>query len=86
MDTLLLMLICGACYLIAYHTYGKFLAKKIFKLRKDAPVPSVELQDGIDYVPAQRGMVFGHHYTSIAGGDSASAIKNLGLVESQVLQ
>ncbi|UCG57221.1 MAG: carbon starvation protein A [Phycisphaerales bacterium] len=67
MDTLLLMLICGGGYLIAYHTYGRFLARKIFKLNKDAPVPSVELQDGIDYVPARKGIIFGHHYTSIAG-------------------
>ena len=67
MDTLLLMLICGGGYLIAYHTYGRFLGRKIFKLNKDAPVPSVELQDGIDYVPTRKGIIFGHHYTSIAG-------------------
>ncbi|MGD8787037.1 MAG: carbon starvation protein A [Phycisphaerales bacterium] len=67
MDTLLLMLVCGAGYLVAYHTYGRFLAKKIFKLDKDVPVPSKELEDGIDYVPARKGIIFGHHYTSIAG-------------------
>ena len=67
MDTLLLMLVCGGGYLVAYHTYGRFLAKKIFKLDKNAPVPSVELRDGIDYVPARKGIIFGHHYTSIAG-------------------
>jgi len=67
MNTLLLLLICGGGYLVAYHTYGKFLARKIFKLRKDASVPSVELADGIDYVPTRKGIIFGHHYTSIAG-------------------
>ena len=67
MNTLVLMLICGGGYLVAYHTYGRFLAKKIFKLDKNAPVPSVELRDGIDYVPARKGIIFGHHYTSIAG-------------------
>ncbi|MHC4726398.1 MAG: carbon starvation CstA family protein [Planctomycetota bacterium] len=67
MDTLLLMLICGAGYLAAYHTYGRFLAKKIFQLNKNAPVPSIELRDGIDYIPARKGIIFGHHYTSIAG-------------------
>jgi carbon starvation protein len=67
MDTLLLMLVCGVGYLIAYHTYGRFLAKKIFKLDKDVTVPSREFQDGIDYVPARKGIIFGHHYTSIAG-------------------
>jgi len=67
MDTLLLMLVCGGGYLIAYHTYGRFLAKKIFKLDKNAPVPSKKLEDGIDYVPCRKGIIFGHHYTSIAG-------------------
>ncbi len=67
MDTLLLMLVCGGGYLIAYYTYGRFLAKKIFKLDKNASVPAVELRDGIDYVPARKGIIFGHHYTSIAG-------------------
>lgn len=67
MDTLLLMLICGGGYLVAYHTYGRFLAKKIFKLNINAPVPSVKRNDGIDYVPARKSIIFGHHYTSIAG-------------------
>ena len=67
MDTLVLLVICGVGYLLAYHTYGRFLAKKIFKLRTDASVPSVELRDGVDYVPAKKGIIFGHHFTSIAG-------------------
>jgi carbon starvation protein len=67
MDTLLLMVLCGGGYLLAYHTYGRFLAKRIFGLRKDAPVPSMELADGMDYVPTRKGIIFGHHYTSIAG-------------------
>jgi carbon starvation protein len=67
MDTLLLMLICGGGYLVAYHTYGRVLAQKIFKLDKNALVPSVERRDGIDYVPTRKGIIFGHHYTSIAG-------------------
>jgi len=67
METLLLMFVCMGGYLLAYHTYGRFLARKIFKLQKDAPMPSRELQDGIDYVPARKGIIFGHHFTSIAG-------------------
>jgi len=67
MDALLLLLICGGGYLIAYHTYGRFLARKIFRLRRDAVVPSQELEDGVDYVPTRKGIIFGHHFTSIAG-------------------
>lgn len=67
MDTLLMMVVCSVGFLVAYHTYGRFLARKIFKLNPDAPVPSRELEDGVDYVPARKGIIFGHHYTSIAG-------------------
>lgn len=67
MVVLLLMLMCAAGYVLAYHTYGRFLARRIFQLRPRAPVPSGGLNDGIDYVPTRRGIVFGHHFTSIAG-------------------
>ena len=67
MDALLLMVVCFGGYILAYHTYGRFLAKKIFKLRGDAPVPSHERRDGIDFVPTRKGIIFGHHFTSIAG-------------------
>ena len=67
MDALLLLVVCGGGFLIAYHTYGRFLARKIFKLDANAQVPSREFEDGVDYVPAQKGIIFGHHFTSIAG-------------------
>ena len=67
MDTLLLMVVCGVGFIVAYHTYGRFLARKIFKLDAHAQVPSKELEDGVDYVPTRKGIIFGHHYTSIAG-------------------
>ena len=67
MKTVLLMVITFAGYLIAYHTYGRFLARKIFQLRDDVPPPSRVLEDGVDYVPTRKGIIFGHHYTSIAG-------------------
>ncbi|HEG42625.1 MAG TPA: carbon starvation protein A [Phycisphaerales bacterium] len=67
MDALLLLVVCGGGFLLAYHTYGRFLARKIFKLDADAMVPSREFEDGVDYVPAQKGVIFGHHFTSIAG-------------------
>lgn len=54
-------------YLIAYNTYGKWLGRKIFNLSVDTKVPSIELEDGSDYVPTSKGVVFGHHFTSIAG-------------------
>ncbi|NQV35927.1 MAG: carbon starvation protein A [Phycisphaeraceae bacterium] len=67
MDTLILMCVCFGGYILAYHTYGKFLAKRIFNINPQANVPSSQLNDGVDYVPTRRGVVFGHHFTSIAG-------------------
>ncbi len=67
MDTLLLVLVCGGGFIVAYHTYGRFLARKIFNLDPDSPVPSRKLSDGVDYVPTRKGIIFGHHFTSIAG-------------------
>lgn len=67
MQTLAIALGAGVLYLVAYHTYGKWLARKIFKLNPDAVVPSVELNDDADYVPTKKSIVFGHHFTSIAG-------------------
>lgn len=56
-----------AGYFIAYHTYGKFLARKIFKLDPLAVCPSTALQDNHDFVPTKKEILFGHHFTSIAG-------------------
>jgi len=54
-------------YVIAYHTYGKFLARKIFQLDHDYVCPSHRLRDDHDYVPTHKHILFGHHFTSIAG-------------------
>ena len=67
MKAVALMLFSFVGYLIAYHTYGKFLARKIFKLKLDRQVPSRELEDGVDFIPTRKSIIFGHHYTSIAG-------------------
>ncbi|MCH8822562.1 MAG: carbon starvation protein A [Planctomycetes bacterium] len=67
MGTLLIAVGALVGYLIAYHTYGRWLSRKIFKLDKDALVPSIELNDDVDYVPTKKAIVFGHHFTSIAG-------------------
>ncbi|MCP4848060.1 MAG: carbon starvation protein A [Verrucomicrobiaceae bacterium] len=67
MQTLAIAVGALILYLIAYHTYGKFLARRIFKLDPETTVPSIELRDDIDYVPTKKSIIFGHHFTSIAG-------------------
>ena len=67
MDALILMIILFIGYILMYRIYGKFIGNKIFKLRKDADVPSYKYNDGIDYVPTKKQVIFGHHFASIAG-------------------
>jgi len=66
-STLALIIVPLVGYYMAYNLYGRFLARKIFKLDNSFPVPSREFEDGKDYVPTRKGIIFGHHYTSIAG-------------------
>ena len=67
METLLIALLAGLGFIVAYHTYGRWLGKKIFRLSASAVCPSEKLEDGVDYVPTKKSIVFGHHFTSIAG-------------------
>ena len=67
MNTLLIALGAMFAYLVAYHTYGRWLARKIFQLNPDASVPSIDLNDDRDFVPTDKSVLFGHHFTSIAG-------------------
>ncbi len=67
MQALLIMVVAFIGYIIMYSLYGKFIGNKIFKLSSDASVPSSELEDGVDYVPTKKEVIFGHHFTSIAG-------------------
>jgi carbon starvation protein len=54
-------------YLIAYRFYSKFIAAKIFALDANRATPAERLNDGRDYVPTNRWIVFGHHFAAIAG-------------------
>ncbi|MEX2015831.1 MAG: carbon starvation CstA family protein, partial [Candidatus Hydrogenedentales bacterium] len=67
MGTILVAILSGVGFIVAYNTYGRYLARKIFGLDPNAIVPSREMEDGVDYVPTRREVVFGHHFTSIAG-------------------
>ncbi len=67
MNPLLIALLAGVGFIVAYHTYGRWLSRKLFRLDPDAEVPSVQLNDDKDYVPTSKSIVFGHHFTSIAG-------------------
>jgi len=54
-------------FAIAYRFYSRFLATRIFGLDPHRKTPAHEKRDGVDYVPTSRHVLFGHHFTSIAG-------------------
>jgi carbon starvation protein len=67
MECILIMVVAFLGYIIAYNTYGRYLARRIFQLDPDRVTPSHEFEDGRDYVPTKKQVIFGHHFTSIAG-------------------
>lgn len=52
--------------LIAYRLYGTFMAAKVLKLDESKPTPAQKFEDGKDYVPTNKWVVFGHHFAAIA--------------------
>ena len=67
MDAVLIMVLAFVGYILMYRFYGRFIGRKIFNLSNANKMPSVEFEDGKDYVPTRKGIIFGHHFTSIAG-------------------
>jgi carbon starvation protein CstA len=56
-----------AVYFIAYRFYSKFIAERVLRLDPNRPTPAVRHNDGMDYVPTNRYVLFGHHFAAIAG-------------------
>ncbi len=54
-------------YLVLYFTYGKKLERDVVKASDSIETPAKRLYDGVDYISARRGVLFGHHFASIAG-------------------
>lgn len=67
MDALVLTIVVFVGYILMYNLYGKYIGNRVFKLTSDAEAPSKSLEDGIDFVPTKKEIIFGHHFTSIAG-------------------
>jgi carbon starvation protein len=62
------LLVAALCtYAVSYRFYSKFIASKIFALDAARPTPAVRLNDGRDFMPTNRWIVFGHHFAAIAG-------------------
>ena len=67
MGSLFIMLVGLAIFVAGYLLYSKFLGRSIFKLKDTFTTPAHELHDGVDYVPTNKYILWGHHFTSVAG-------------------
>ena len=67
MNTLIIAFILIAWLILGYKIYGSFIEKKVVQPDKARVTPAHELKDGIDYSPAKKPLLFGHHFSSIAG-------------------
>ncbi|WP_215899731.1 carbon starvation CstA family protein [Acinetobacter nosocomialis] len=62
------LVLAAACvYSIAYRFYSLFIATKVFELNPRRLIPAHRLADGLDYVPTNKYVLFGHHFAAIAG-------------------
>ena len=56
-----------AVFLVAHRFYARFIAGKVLDLDPSRATPAVLRNDGLDYVPTHKWVVFGHHFAAIAG-------------------
>ena len=67
MLTAVMIILALIIYLAFYFTHGKYLERKVFRANPEAATPARKFYDGVDYVPANRYILYGHHFASIAG-------------------
>ncbi len=67
MNSALLTLGAVVVLVLGYYLYGRLVERRCVQADEDRPTPAVALRDGVDYEPARSLMLFGHHFTNIAG-------------------
>ncbi len=67
MSAIALLVVGLLAFLTGYHVYSRYISRRIYQLDPDFVTPSHEFEDGVDYLPTNRHVLFGHHFTSVAG-------------------
>jgi len=68
MSPVVMAILVLSLYVVFYRFYARgLLARRVFGLNDDTPTPAHTLRDDVDYLPANKYVLFGHHYASIAG-------------------
>ncbi len=67
MSSIALLAVGIMAFLSGYLIYSRYISQFIYRLDPDFVTPAHEFEDGIDYLPTNRHVLFGHHFTSVAG-------------------
>ncbi|ASF40478.1 carbon starvation protein A [Halobacillus halophilus] len=67
MSGIWLAVVGGIVFILGYRYYSKFIAEKIYKLDPNYVTPAHQYKDGVDFVPTNKFVLWGHHFTSVAG-------------------
>ncbi|RMF07007.1 MAG: carbon starvation protein A [Candidatus Neomarinimicrobiota bacterium] len=67
MNTLVIFLFGALAFFFGYRAYSRLISDRVYHLQDDLVTPAHEFEDGIDYVPTRKGILWGHHFTSVAG-------------------
>lgn len=62
------LVVAAVCiYVLAYRLYGRWLARQVVELNNQRVTPAVRLNDGVNFHPTNKVVLFGHHFAAIAG-------------------
>ncbi len=67
MSSIALLVVGLSAFLAGYQIYSRFISERIFRLDPNYRTPAHEFEDGVDFVPTNKHVLFGHHFTSVAG-------------------
>jgi carbon starvation protein len=67
LSAIALLLVGLSAFVTGYLVYSRYIAQRIYRLDPDYTTPAHEFEDGVDFVPTNRHVLFGHHFTSVAG-------------------
>ncbi|WP_029687869.1 carbon starvation protein A [Thermoanaerobacter sp. A7A] len=67
MSAMVLVIIAASVYALAYRFYGAFIAAKVLAFDENRTTPAYKFENGYDYVPTNKWVLFGHHFAAIAG-------------------
>jgi carbon starvation protein len=67
MPAIVVLVVVFGMFFLGYRYYSTYLATKVYALDDGRPTPAHQFEDGIDFVPTNKHVLFGHHFTSVAG-------------------